>query len=459
MSLTSGVLPVKSLAVRLLALACAGGLAAGLFAMQKQPEEPLVAPPALPAKLLAPDPKAPAVAKELAGVWRWSVTAPDGDTIRTETLRFVDGKYLVWQVHLRSPGVDTSVTLRGRYARKVGELVFDVTEKWAGEEQVKVRPDEVNRKYKFVWSANQASFTLTSTVAATNNPMAGREFRQVNDEATETAVPAALAMIDRAIKKEPKYTAEPRYLLLAFGPEAKFRAWVVLDGTTLYVDHNGNGDLTDDGERFEDGELRMDARGEVKSMAYMGIDLAEPGGSKHTNLMFSALNLETNSTFATIIVTVNDKTEQMAGLTNLRLAESAKEAQVVHFGAKDVTVRPSVSMPGHPNAKAPANFRVQVGTPGIGSGSFASFLNERTAEGVGPVAEFEFTPLQAGEAARKVTLHLKERCCGDQFFAKLTVPEGVKTGLDAAKVTLSYPNCPWGKVEPVTYLVDVIPKK
>jgi hypothetical protein len=160
-----------------------------------------------------------------------------------------------------------------------------------------------------------------------------------------------------------------------------------------------------------------------------------------------------------IIVTVNDKTEQMAGLTNLRLAESAKEAQVVHFGAKDVTVRPSVSMPGHPDANTPADFRVQVGTMGIGSGSFASFLSERVAEGLGPVAEFEFTPLQAGDAPRKITLHLKERCCSDQFYSKLTVPEGVKTGLDAARVTLSYPNCPWGKVEPVTYLVDVIPKK
>jgi WD40 repeat protein len=34
-----------------------------------------------------------------------------------------------------------------------------------------------------------------------------------------------------------------------FGPEAKTRIWLVLDGKTLYVDRNGNGDLTEDGEK------------------------------------------------------------------------------------------------------------------------------------------------------------------------------------------------------------------
>ena len=40
-----------------------------------------------------------------------------------------------------------------------------------------------------------------------------------------------------------------------------------------------------------------------------------------------------------------------------------------------------------------------------------------------------------------------------------TKPDGVKAGMDAAKVTLSFPNCPWGKVEPAAYTVNVIPKR
>ena len=60
-----------------------------------------------------------------------------------------------------------------------------------------------------------------------------------------------LAKIDRSIRKEPVYESKaPQYCLLAFGPEATVRVWVVLDGDTLYVDRNGNGDLTEPGERI-----------------------------------------------------------------------------------------------------------------------------------------------------------------------------------------------------------------
>src|SRR2546426_1127615 len=57
-----------------------------------------------------------------------------------------------------------------------------------------------------------------------------------------------LAKIPRAITKEPAYQAKPGYCLAVFGPEARTRVWVVLDGNVLYVDRNANGDLTDDGQ-------------------------------------------------------------------------------------------------------------------------------------------------------------------------------------------------------------------
>src|SRR5262249_25701217 len=69
------------------------------------------------------------------------------------------------------------------------------------------------------------------------------------------AVPVGLAAaeppkIDRTIAKEPAYrTKAPRYGLLVFGPEGKDRVWLVQDGDTLYVDRNGNGDLTEPGEK------------------------------------------------------------------------------------------------------------------------------------------------------------------------------------------------------------------
>src|SRR5262245_3322630 len=65
------------------------------------------------------------------------------------------------------------------------------------------------------------------------------------------AVPAAdLSKIDRTVGKEPAYQSKPKYCLVVFGPEAKTRVWLVLDGDVLYVDRNGDGDLTGKDERI-----------------------------------------------------------------------------------------------------------------------------------------------------------------------------------------------------------------
>jgi len=60
-----------------------------------------------------------------------------------------------------------------------------------------------------------------------------------------------VARIDRTVAREPHYATKcPSYCLLLFGPGAKARVWLVLDGDRLYVDRNGNGDLTEPGECF-----------------------------------------------------------------------------------------------------------------------------------------------------------------------------------------------------------------
>jgi len=62
------------------------------------------------------------------------------------------------------------------------------------------------------------------------------------------ALAADLEKIDRTVGKEPKYAGTPTYCLLAFGADAKSRVWLVRDGGTLYVERNGNGDLTEANE-------------------------------------------------------------------------------------------------------------------------------------------------------------------------------------------------------------------
>src|SRR5262245_16073774 len=75
-------------------------------------------------------------------------------------------------------------------------------------------------------------------------------------------VAADLTKIDRRIGREPAYQSQPHYCLLVFGPEVKTRVWLVHDGDTLYVDRNGDGDLTGAGEKVaakvERGERQKD---------------------------------------------------------------------------------------------------------------------------------------------------------------------------------------------------------
>ena len=63
---------------------------------------------------------------------------------------------------------------------------------------------------------------------------------------------ADLTKIQRTLVKEPVYqTKMPKYGLLVFGADAKIRVWVVLDGDVMYLDRNGNGDLTEPGNRMD----------------------------------------------------------------------------------------------------------------------------------------------------------------------------------------------------------------
>jgi hypothetical protein len=62
--------------------------------------------------------------------------------------------------------------------------------------------------------------------------------------------PVDTGKLDRTIAKEPRYESKsPWYCLLLFGPE-KTMVWLILDGDKLYIDRNGNGDLTEPGECF-----------------------------------------------------------------------------------------------------------------------------------------------------------------------------------------------------------------
>jgi hypothetical protein len=96
--------------------------------------------------------------------------------------------------------------------------------------------------------------------------------------------------VDRSIAREPRYIAEPRYALFVMDPAGEFRTWAVLDKSDIalphydvvYFDKDGDGDLTDPGERFVG---KYDEK--LKSMVVTIGKLTVPGTSLvHTDLKF-----------------------------------------------------------------------------------------------------------------------------------------------------------------------------
>ncbi len=411
-------------------------------------------------RALRTDPKAKAAAPAFAGVWLATQPTPNGDVTRYHEMRVLDADTAVWTFTQVAPGVRVSSTLRGRYEIAGGEFRLHVAERYYGEELMPVRPEDKKgpRAYRFAWDADKVGFSLTAPDAAADSPWRVTAFRRGAPAvaAPDPLVPKALLTIDRAIKKEPRYGGTPLYVLFAFGPDSTRTMWAVLDGQTLYLDKNGDGDLTEDGERV----LPFLIPGEAPNprAAFFHLPALDAAGGKHTDFIFSVIrNPPTDGVYVKTGLKVDGKTTQLAGPTDLRLTESPAEARVLPFGSRVVTAQVSHTMPGTPEAGKAVDFRVRVGTPGVGAGSFVAFGSEDVA--ADPLAEFEFPAARPGDAARRVTLPLTERCCGDQFYAALRVPDGSRTGLDAAALTLSFPNCPWGPVAPTTRRVDVMPRQ
>jgi hypothetical protein len=105
-----------------------------------------------------------------------------------------------------------------------------------------------------------------------------------------------LSKIDRRIGKQPKYIAEqPLYGLVVVGPQMKTRIWMVLDKSAtsqteydvVHADLNGNGDLTDDGERIA---LNVDKDGTSR---FKLPDITDPNtGETHTEFSLRCASRE-----------------------------------------------------------------------------------------------------------------------------------------------------------------------
>jgi hypothetical protein len=213
----------------------------------------------------------------------------------------------------------------------------------------------------------------------------------------------ALARTERHITREPPYTSAPKYGVLVLGPELKTRVWLVVDGDTLYVDRNGNGDLTNPGERV--GGSRIYGEPVV---VFTDEGLVRWSGRAGTlSLMRS---LKPDDTYDQVTLSIDGKTYQSAAYHEdgaLQFAAQPQEAPVIHF---DGPLAVTLLMPEWQRDDPTLDVRCWIGTWGVGRGAFAALEHERVPANVHPVAEIEYPNRTRGAPPIRAKYVLKQRC-------------------------------------------------
>jgi RNA polymerase sigma factor (sigma-70 family) len=252
-------------------------------------------------------------------------------------------------------------------------------------------------------------------------------------EAQKTVTPLRaqfpdLTKIDRTIVKEPTYRNQPYYALLAFGPEAKKRVWLVVDGETLYVDRNGNGDLTEANERVAKTKKIEVAPGMYKWMD--SFDLGEVQGLR-LRLDFWVRDKdfvpendfdkkvfhdhqENGWEFATLFRVKPDGSNIEAQIP-VTFCRQPKDAQVCHL-AGPLTLFLRWGQERRPLVCSANNqLDVMIGTPGLpprarGEPVFAALATSEVPADAHPVAHFEFPHQDPKQPPIKLEVVLNQRC-------------------------------------------------
>jgi hypothetical protein len=252
---------------------------------------------------------------------------------------------------------------------------------------------------------------------------------------------ADLKKASRTIAKEPAYqTKAPEYLLLVFGPDANERVWIVRDGDTLYVDRNGNGDLTDPGEAIPT-KKRDGSDPDVDGRSFDVGDITV-GGRTHKSLVVGTgplasmveeirnqpharelLKADPKTQIATLTLEVRHQTLKgpgvdgrvpvMAGPIDLDgmlvFGKRPQDAPIVYpDGPRQITfyaIKPDVQL------GREADFVLTVGSPGLGNGTLAMLAYDKVIPpDARPTLEINYPPAKAGDPPVKEQYELKDRC-------------------------------------------------
>jgi hypothetical protein len=214
--------------------------------------------------------------------------------------------------------------------------------------------------------------------------------------------------VERKIRKEPAYSSKsPKYCLLAFGPKAETRVWLVLDGDTFYIDHNSNGDLTEPSKRVPiDGKTEEkddDGRTFFKTALYEQ-EVKVGQRERRIDVVF-----EHTADFREAGCVIALRDPKVPRICSASMTDRPEQAEVLHLDGP-LTLQLADGPDGPPlvRGKEAKDLCVCVGT--FTAESSAVVLNKAVPTDVHPLAEIEFPSKQVGGEPIKVKVVLNRRC-------------------------------------------------
>ncbi|MDA0284877.1 MAG: hypothetical protein O3B13_05685 [Planctomycetota bacterium] len=174
-----------------------------------------------------------------------------------------------------------------------------------------------------------------------------------------------LTRIAREISVEPEYAENSQsYCLAVFGSQARHRVWLVRDGDRLFVDRNGNGNLTDSDETVE----------LAGSFMIGDLTLFEAAG-QYSRFQVSP---QSDGTYR-MRLTVRDRGTQYVGFSKAvrpAFGKTPATAPIVHFDGPM-----TLGQYGEPQTLPReidqlsyrlTSLKLMIGTPGLGAGTFVA---------------------------------------------------------------------------------------
>ena len=242
-----------------------------------------------------------------------------------------------------------------------------------------------------------------------------------------------LRKVAAKLTKEVEYRHAPMYSLLVFGADAEHQHWLVVDGNILYIDRNGNGDITDSEDM-----ILIDQKATDKQPISASDEFLESGSFKVTEL--EGYDFELNVWFENpeFVPEANEdkwitdwrkqkkangwlnstlwrKNETTAVQTPVILSSSPMNVQITHIDGELTFDLKSGDRQCLDRGKK-NTFDIHIGTQGESAHNcktpaFARLATNEVPQHLVPVAEFEFcSKASADTETIIVTLNLDQRC-------------------------------------------------